>query len=181
MIDIETPRLILRLVPLAGLAATASLDHAACRRLIGNVPPEWFADEWVAGMRLTQWKANPDYAPWSIRAIVMKSTGAIAGYMNCHDVPFMHDGTQTIELGYTVFEPFRRCGIATEAILGFTSWASAQKVHKVLLSISPDNAASRALALKLGGRKIGSQIDEKDGPEDIYAFDISASTDERLR
>jgi [ribosomal protein S5]-alanine N-acetyltransferase len=95
VIDIETERLILRLVPLAGLAATAANDRAACRRIIGPlVPDDWFVEAWVADMRLHQWKADPGYAPWSIRAIMLKDTGEIIGNMNCHDQPrlFQYDG-----------------------------------------------------------------------------------------
>ena len=41
-------------------------------------------------------------------------------------------------------------------------------MRRFLLSISPENAPSLALAEKLGFRKIGSKIDEEDGPEEIW-------------
>jgi RimJ/RimL family protein N-acetyltransferase len=53
-------------------------------------------------------------------------------------------------------------------VRGFSAWANAQGVEGLVLSIAPGNHASLALALKLGAEKIGSQIDEKDGPEDIF-------------
>lgn len=176
MIDIETPRLLLRLVPLAGLAATAAGDRDACRRLIGRkLSEEWFEDGWVYDMRLKQWKEDPDYAPWSIRAIALKDTGEIIGNINCHDKPahFEHGGRSgsIVEMGYTIFPAHRRMGHAYEAILGLTDFAARCGVNWIRLSISPQNEASLALAHKLGAAKIGSQIDEIDGPEDIYLFE----------
>ncbi len=178
MIDIETERLILRLVPLAGLAATEAGDRAAGRRIIGNDLPEaWFDDSWVAGLRLKQWTENPDYRPWSMRAIGLRNTGQIIGNMNCHHepMPFVLGGETTIavELGYTIFEPWRRQGYASEAIRGFCRWASNLSVQSLILSISPENSASLGLAAKFAAVKIGSQIDEIDGPEDIYFARIS--------
>ena len=175
MIRIETDRLILRLVPLAGLASTAAGNIKATQKLIGTkLPEEWFDDSWVYKLRYDQWLADPSYAPWSVRAIASKQTGEIIGGMNCHHkpMPFVHNGEESLatEMGYTIFEPWRRKGIAYEAITAFTAWAKTQGLESVILSIQPTNVASLALALKLGAIQIGSQIDEKDGPEDIYLF-----------
>ena len=173
MDDIETERLILRLVPLEGVAATAAGDRGACRRLIGPyLPEDWFDEAWVSELRLNQWKQDPAYAPWSIRAIALKATGQIVGNMNCHHKPmdFIHEGkvSLAVEIGYTIFPPWRRMGLAHEAIRGFTGWARTRGVKRMILSISPANGPSLALAGKLGAERIGSQIDEIDGPEDIY-------------
>ena len=51
MNDIETERLVLKLVSLAGLAAIAAEDEEACSRIIGALPREWFEDAWVAELR----------------------------------------------------------------------------------------------------------------------------------
>lgn len=177
MTDIETARLLLRLVPLAGLAATAAKDAAACSRLIApGLPEAWFEDAWVFDLRFNQWKDDPAYAPWSIRAMVLKETGEIAGSINCHDRPqaFEHGGGYglMIEMGYSVFDAHRRRGIAHEAIMGLAGFARTEGVRWVRLSISPGNQASLALARKLGAVKIGSQIDEIDGPEDVYLVEV---------
>lgn len=177
MNDIETERLLLRLVPLAGLAATAAKDVEATQRLIGlKLPEVWFEESWVSELRLNQWKNDPEYGPWSIRAIALKSTGQIIGNFNCHDRPRpfqFHDETGlAIEMGYTIFEPWRRKGIANEAITGFMAHARQHDVRWVLLSISPENQPSLAFAKKLGAEHIGSHIDEKDGPEDIFLIEL---------
>ncbi|MBM3520934.1 MAG: hypothetical protein FJX63_09260, partial [Alphaproteobacteria bacterium] len=108
MNDIITERLVLRLVPLAGLGATADGDRAAAERLIGpRLPEEWFEDGWVYQMRLEQWTEDPAYGPWSIRAIAEKATGQVVGNMNCHHKPMpfvLGDETLlAVEVGYTVF------------------------------------------------------------------------------
>jgi RimJ/RimL family protein N-acetyltransferase len=177
VIDIETGRLTLRLVPLAGLVATAGKDLPACRRLIGTqLTDEWFEDSWVAGLRLKQWKADPGYAPWSIRAICLRSSGTVIGHMNAHASPELYkqdgDSGSLVEIGYTIFAPWRRQGYAHEMVRGYGQFASNRGLRWLRLSISPGNLASLALARKLGARMIDSQIDEIDGPEDIYLIDL---------
>ena len=173
MINIQTERLNLWLVPLSGLAATAAKDRAAARRIISSKLPEiWFDEAWVSELRLKQWTDDPSYAPWSIRAIVFRETGEIIGNMNCHHVPmpFVLHGSTTVavEMGYTIFEPWRRRGFAWEAIKGFTCWAAARGLEAMVLSIASSNTASLRLAEKLGAEKIGSKVDDVNGPEDIY-------------
>ena len=175
MIHIETDRLVLRLVPLAALASTAAGNIKPTKALVGkHLTEEWFEDSWVYQLRYDQWMADPTYAPWSVRAIASKETGDIVGNMNCHHkpMPFILDGHEflAVEMGYTIFEPWRRQGIAFEAILAFAAWAKSEGVACIIISISPENLPSLALAKKLGAKQIGSQIDEKDGPEDIYLF-----------
>jgi RimJ/RimL family protein N-acetyltransferase len=173
MIEIQTARLNLRLVPLTGLAATAAHDHAAARRIIGEkLPDVWFEEAWVFELRMKQWTDDPSYAPWSIRAIANRATGEILGNMNCHHVPmpFLLRGRSSlaVELGYTIFGPWRRQGFALEAIQGFTGWAVTQGLQAIILAVAPDNTASRGLAERLGAKKIGSTVREPGGHEDIY-------------
>ncbi len=177
MIDIETSRLILRLVPLAGLAATENRDLAAARQLIGpSITDEWFEDSWVAGLRLEQWKEDPNFAPWSIRAITLKDSGSVVGYINCHDQPrpFEHNGQHglMVEQGYSIFTPWRRRGFATETFNAMADFARSAGVRWVRLSISPENDPSLAMAKKMGAKKIGSQMDEIDGPEDVFLLEL---------
>jgi RimJ/RimL family protein N-acetyltransferase len=176
VIDIESERLLLRLLPLSGLAATAAKDIEACRRIIGaKLHEDWFDEAWVFDLRLKQWKGDPSYAPWSIRAIALKETVEIIGNINCHEKPMaIEHGGETglaVEMGYTIFPSWRGQGFAFEAIAALSAFARGHGVRWVRLSISPDNAASLALALKLNAIKIGSQIDERNGPEDVYLFE----------
>ncbi len=173
MSDIETGRLILRLLPEAALAATVAQDHARLEALLGlSVPDIWFEDTRVAQLRLDQLRADSGFGPWSIRAIALKESGEILGTLNCHHLPMQfvaHDEQfLAVEIGYTIFAPWRQRGYGHEAVTGFAAWANCKGVNGLVLSIAPANRPSLALAQKLGASKIGSQIDEKDGPEDIF-------------
>ncbi len=170
---LETARLYLALVPLAGLAATAARKEAVAKKIIGDrLPAEWFEQAWVFGLRRDQWLASSAYAPWSIRAIALKHSGQIIGTMNCHRAPApFRLGAEVfpaVEMGYEIFPAWQRQGYALEAITGFLDWAGTQGLGGVLFSIAPDNAASRGLAEKLGATKIDHRIDPDDGPEDIF-------------
>jgi ribosomal-protein-alanine N-acetyltransferase len=125
----------------------------------------------LARLRLTQLAVDPAYLPWSIRAIVLRETLNVVGYVNFHGRPDRHDFTgtpDTAEFGYTVFPPFRRQGIARETVAILIEWARQRGGQNFVFSIAPGNAESLALARQFGARKMGTQIDETDGPEDVY-------------
>lgn len=71
------------------------------------------------------------------------------------------------EFGYTIFEKHRRRGYVEEAVRALMAWARERGARHFIFSIAPGNEASQGLAAKLGARKIGVQIDEEDGPEDV--------------
>jgi len=175
--DIETGRLVLRLLPEAALAATVAQDHARLEALLGlGVPDVWFEEDWVAQLRLDQLRADPAFGPWSIRAIALKETGEVLGTLNCHHMPMqftaLGETRLAVEIGYTIFAPWRRRGLGHEAVRGFAAWAKEMGVDGLVLSVAPGNVESQALAQKLGAIKIGSQIDEEDGPEDVFLAPI---------
>lgn len=78
------------------------------------------------------------------------------------------------EIGYTVMPEFRRRGFAQEAADGLMRWARREHgIERFFVSISPENAASLAMAARMGFKKVGEQIDEEDGLE--YVFELVAS------
>jgi RimJ/RimL family protein N-acetyltransferase len=171
--DIRTPRLILRTVPLIVLDATARNDRAVAERQMGGpLSDEWFADAWIFGLRRDQWLEDASYGPWSIRALVRRETGEIIGTINCHraPAPFRYGDSvfAAVEVGYSVFSGHRRQGFGFEAVSSLMAWAAAQGVGGFILTIAPDNGPSQALARKLAADRIGSQMDEQDGPEDVF-------------
>jgi RimJ/RimL family protein N-acetyltransferase len=172
MRDIVSKRLILRLLTRHALAATAAGDLDPVSRGLGvTMPPEWRQVAPLAAMRLEQLHTDPAYLAWSIRAILLRETHEVAGYVNFRGRPGRHDFTRTpdtVEFGYTIFPPFRRRGIAREAVAALIAWARPQQVRAGVFSIAPHNAASVAIAQFFGARKVGQQIDERDGPEDVY-------------
>ncbi len=175
--DIETPRLILRTLPPAALAALTIGDRAQASRLtecdLAGFPDDQLS---IAGVRLKDLQADPDYLPWSLRVMALKPSLRFAGHFNFHTKPnadYLKElAPGAVEMGYFVLPEFRRQGLAEEAVLGMMDWAA--RIHNVarfVVSISPDNAPSVAMARKLGFARIGGHIDEEDGYEDILARD----------
>jgi RimJ/RimL family protein N-acetyltransferase len=78
-----------------------------------------------------------------------------------------------IEIGLGVNSKFQRRGFAREALIGMWSWAVEQPGVEVLrYTVSATNVASMKLIDKFDFTHVGIQIDEKDGPEEI--FEMSA-------
>jgi RimJ/RimL family protein N-acetyltransferase len=170
--DIITPRLVLRLLSLEALQATeAGRIEEAAGLLKLKLPPDWADLALLARIRLAQLNGRPHYHPWSLRAIALRGTLEAVGYVNFHEVPGRHELAQKdacAEFGYTIFESHRRHGYVEETVRVLMDWARERGARYFIFSISPGNVASQAFARKLGGRRIGLQIDEEDGPEDVF-------------
>ncbi len=173
--NIETPRLVLRTLPPASLAALVAGDSPEASRLagcdLGDFPE---AERAIAELRLKDLTADPAYLPWSLRAMALKPALTFVGHFNFHTGPdpdYLKElAPGGVELGYFVLPAHRRRGLAEEAARGMMDWAArARGIALFVVSISPQNAASVAMARKLGFAKIGSHIDEADGYEDILA------------
>ena len=176
--DITTEHLLLRLLPVEAIAASAEGEIGEVARILDcTMPADWLDVQRLAGMRLNQLKDDPDYLSWSIRAILLRETSEAVGYVNFHARPAPHpefpEASNMAEIGYTVFEPWRRRGIAREALAALLRFAFENGADQAVLSIAPDNSASLRLADRFGFKKIGSQIDEIDGPEDVYLLPLS--------
>jgi RimJ/RimL family protein N-acetyltransferase len=169
---IQTKRLDLIPLSPAVLRAALELDRKKIGRLLGvSVPQSWEIHRGALELWLRQLEANPALQPWLARGMVLRSEGQLIGDIGCHSEPFSPPASapKTVELGYSVMEAWRRRGFAQEAIEALIQWACTQhRVQRFVLSISPKNQASQALATKLSFRKIGSQIDEEDGLEEIF-------------
>jgi len=176
MTDIETRRLTLRIIPLEALKATIDRNlPAVAEHLQLNVPEDWLNEAWVAKLRYDQWEHDPAFGPWSMRAIALRESGQMIGYINCHSAPQPElmggKAPNGIEIGYMIFSAWREQGYALEAIRGFNEWAKQHQVESVILSISPENRRSHGLARRLGAELIGHQP-ERDGAEDIFLLRI---------
>lgn len=173
--SVETPRLVLRLLSVEALAAVAAGDDETASRLTG-CDLRGFPDEErsIAEVRLKDVGADSSYLPWSLRVMALKPTLTVVGHFNFHTKPgadYLKElAPGAVELGYTVLPAWRRRGFAEEAAMAMMAWAA--QVHGVarfVISVSPDNAPSVAMARKLGFARIGSHIDDTDGYEDILA------------
>lgn len=170
---LHTERLDLLLMTPAFFAAAISGNQAQAEQLLGvPIPAEWWPVSQYSRDRVAQTLENPALQPWLERAIVLRSTqtmiGNIAFHMAHPPEPLRPLGPGGVEFGYTIFAPFRGQGYATEASQALMAWAQQQGVRRFVLTISPDNQPSLRIAARLGFTKIGSQMDDEDGLEDIY-------------
>ncbi len=175
--SIETPRLILRTLPQPALQALTAGDRVEASRLshcdLSTFPDDQLS---IANIRLKDLEADPDYLPWSLRAMALKPGLRFVGHFNFHSKPnadYLRElAPGAVEMGYYMLPEFRRQGLAGEAVLGMMDWAGrTHGIGRFVVSISPENGPSVAMARKLGFARIGSHIDEEDGYEDILARD----------
>ena len=74
-----------------------------------------------------------------------------------------------IEIGLGIHSDFQRLGYGTEALMGMWSWAIGEAgVETLRYTVSPANRPSVQLIEKLGFTRVGVQIDDVDGPEEIF-------------
>ncbi|MBA3943047.1 MAG: GNAT family N-acetyltransferase [Herpetosiphonaceae bacterium] len=140
-----------------------------------TIPPAWLDERDLMQLRLEQVRVEPAYAPWMLRAMRLRETGQMVGHIGFHTQPgaeylraLAPDG---VEFGYTVFPQFRRHHYAHEASVALMRWTqTTYGVNRFVVSVRPDNVPSLGLIHNLGFQKIGSQIDEEDGPEDIFSL-----------
>jgi ribosomal-protein-alanine N-acetyltransferase len=171
---IQSERLDLIPMTPAVLRAVLAGDDLEAGNLLGvTTPADWDISRYALELRLSQLETDPGLQPWLMRAIVLRGEGMVIGSIGCHTAPGPDYLAQLspggVEFGFGVVESWRRRGIATEASEALMRWARDEhQVTRFVLSISPENAPSLGLAAKLGFRKIGSHIDEIDGPEDIF-------------
>lgn len=116
--------------------------------------------------RVPQVKANPDVNVWFIRWIVLRDLKEVVGSISFHAPP---DEVGMIEIGFGICEPCRNQGFGKEALLGMWTWVIDQPGVEILrYTVSATNAPSMAIINSLGFEHVGQQIDEDDGPEEIF-------------
>jgi ribosomal-protein-alanine N-acetyltransferase len=154
-------------------------DLNTAQRLLGaTFPAGWPDNNNLLELRLRQLRTDPELQPWLLRAICLKATSELVGYIGFHTRPNPHYLRQwlpdAVEFGFTVLPAFRRNGYAREAALTLMEWAnSAHGVSRFVLTIAPHNQPSQALATALGFKHIGSHHDEIDGLEDVLALEYA--------
>ncbi|MCU1497288.1 MAG: family N-acetyltransferase [Acidimicrobiales bacterium] len=117
-----------------------------------------------AGLRLRQAEADPQVAAWLIRGLVVDDPASptglrVVGHVGGHDQP---DARGTVEAGYTVAVAERRRGLATAGVRAWFAWARCHGATGARLSITEDNAASLAIAGRLGLVPTDRVWDEED-------------------
>ena len=127
--------------------------------------------------RIPRIEKDPSLVPYLLRMAVLKSTREIIGSAGFHDGP---DENGMIEIGLEIVEAYREQGLAQELLTAMWDWVVHEpRVKTLRYTVSPDNFPSQAIIKKFGFAYCGQQIDEEDGPEDIY--EMSADTYRRLK
>jgi ribosomal-protein-alanine N-acetyltransferase len=148
----------------------------------GITLPEGWPDEHDAGflqLRADQMRRDPEARQWLVRAITLPRPGRrpMIGHIGFHGKPVNGPKRKgALEVGYTVFGPFRGRGYATEAVETILAWARREHgITHFVASVGPGNAPSLAVIRKLGFEQTGTQWDEKDGEELVFELDTDAS------
>ena len=107
--------------------------------------------------------------------VVLKATNQMLGQIGFHtppDPPGLRDvAPGGIEFGYRIYEPYRRNGYAKEAAIALMRWAATEHgIEPFVVSISPGNLSSQTMAHSLGFVKVGEQMDDVDGLEDVLVL-----------
>ena len=159
------------------------LHHLSARRLVelhnGSSQEEIFRDRPYTnpyGVLTTErspvrWRApqvqsDPSTNKWFIRWVVLRQTSEVIGSASFHGPP---DEQGMLEIGLGIHDEFQRQGFGYETLLGMWTWAARQPGVRIFrYTVDPDNVASVGLVQRFGFLHVGQQIDDEDGPEDIY-------------
>jgi [ribosomal protein S5]-alanine N-acetyltransferase len=153
-------------------------DVESASRLIDlYIPQDWLEVKWLMEIRLAKLRGDPALEPWSLRAIGLRETRMMIGFIGFHTRPgadyLRSYALDSVEFGYTIFPGYRRMGFAGEAAEALMQWATREHgVKRFVLSISPANEPSLRLARRFGFRKVGTVTDPEDGVEDIYLLEL---------
>ena len=143
---------------------------AIAGRDFSNPQRNLIEDSGPLAWRVPQVKVDPKLNKWFVRFIVLKESREIIGSTSFHGAP---DSEGMIEIGLGIEPAFQGQGFAKEALLSMWRWAvTFPEVRTLRYTVSPDNLPSIAVIKYFGFDFKGQQMDDIDGPENIY--EISA-------
>jgi len=178
--SLYSPRLQLVLLSAEFMKAMLAENVAVAEAIGGfSIPADLSLSRSLLTMRLEQLRRTPEEEhPWLLRAMVLRESRTMCGHINFHSRPGPDDlkdiAADGVELGYSVGKNFRRRGLAREAAFTLMKWAyDNHRQRSFVLSISPGNTASLAMARSLGFTEVGSHIDEEDGLELYFTRRLS--------
>jgi [ribosomal protein S5]-alanine N-acetyltransferase len=127
-------------------------------------------------LRADQMRRSPERQEWLVRAVVLAEDGRpMIGHAGFHGPPGVNgpQAADAVELGYTIFEPYRGRGYATEAAQALMDWARREHgIRRFIASVAPGNEPSLAIVRKLGFVQTGTQWDEEDGEELVFELSL---------
>jgi RimJ/RimL family protein N-acetyltransferase len=179
---ISSDRLELILLSPQAIEALLEGRRTDAERELDAAIPEGWPDEHDAGFlryRQRQLERSPAAEPWLVRAVVLRGpVRAMVGHAGFHGQPGVNgkQDPSAVEIGYTIFEPHRGHGYATEAAQALLDWAHDEKgIEHFVASVAPTNDPSLAIVKKLGFVHTGEQWDEQDGLELVFELERAAA------
>lgn len=168
-VQLESKDLELLHIDIPGLLALYE-DKSDLQAIAGrNITNPWgvlLDPESPLHWRVPQVKADPTSNKWFFRWIVLKENREAIGSLCFHGVP---NEAGMIEIGLGLVERYRNRGYARQALRAIWLWAiESPEVRVLRYTVSPDNLPSVKVIEYFGFSLVGQQIDEEDGPEDIY-------------
>lgn len=162
----------------AAIEALLAGDSGAAAELLGARVPDGLlsAEEAFFRLRLGQMQRDPSLQEWLVRAVVLRDGREAVGHAGFHGPPGVNgmSDPEAVELGYTIVEPYRGRGLATEAAEALIGWAHEDHgVSRFILSIAPGNEPSLAIARKLDFVRTGEQWDDEDGLELVFERELA--------
>lgn len=183
---ISTDRLELHHIPADGLISLFEEkrdEKAIAGRDFSNPLQNLVLEAGPLGWRVPQVKADPSTNKWFVRFIVLKELKIVIGSISFHGIP---DENGMMEIGLGIEEAYRNQGFAKEALLGMWRWVCGEPgVRTLRYTVSPENIPSIKIIEGYGFNYLGQQMDEIDGPENIYEMSVKdfiekwGATDER--
>jgi RimJ/RimL family protein N-acetyltransferase len=134
--------------------------------------PDGFPDDGerrFLATRLRQMQEDERFRTWCPHAVVLGDR--MIGHAGYHGPPGRNavGAPDAVELGYTILPSHRGHGYATDAARMLIDLAEQRAgIRHVVLSVSPENAASLAVVRKLGFERTGERMDEEDGLEHVF-------------
>jgi RimJ/RimL family protein N-acetyltransferase len=166
---IETPRLELHHISAQGIIELLENKddvQAIAGRNFSNPHKNLVKDSGPLAWRVPQVKEDPSVNKWFVRFIVLRASQEVIGSTSFHGAP---DEVGMMEIGLGIEEAFRGMGFAREALQGMWSWACGfPEVKTLRYTVSPENLPSIAVIEYFGFAYMGQQMDEIDGPENVY-------------
>ena len=122
-------------------------------------------------LRLRQMRENPGFCEWCPYAVVLE--GRMIGHAGYHGPPGVNavGKAEAVEIGYTIEQPYRGRGYATEAAGMLLRQAEERGIRHFIASCSPTNEPSLAVIRKLGFTHTGEAMDEEDGLELVFELE----------
>ena len=177
--SIRTERLVLEPLDPDVIRHLVEGDRTAAQRKARRTFPDEFpTDDDLAGflpIQLRRMVETPNRREWMARLMVTHAHDVV-GHCGFHGPPGV---IGRAEIGYTVFTPFRRRGFAREAARALVNFAFEQGETHVYASVSPHNLASLKVVRALGFAEVGTQVDEVDGLELVFAIEPSFARPQR--